>query len=159
VEPIFAAAPAVGAGAVGTLIMAHGLGALVGLGFGSSLVDRFGSRPVLLGTLTIFTVDMALLPVASNTLVSTFVFVFVWGVVGWAFLPAQQHSMIADAPPELSPMLLSLNGSAMYVGIALGSAIGGAVIAGVGAGHIWMFATVFAAVAVLLSLVRHTRRS
>ncbi|TNC24160.1 MFS transporter [Amycolatopsis alkalitolerans] len=157
VEPIFAAAPAVGAGAVGALIMAHGFGALIGLGFGSSLVDRFGSRPVLLGTLTVFTADMALLPLASHTLVTTFAFVFVWGVVGWAFLPAQQHSMIADAPPEQPPMLLSLNGSAMYFGIALGSAIGGAVIAGLGAGRIWTFATAFAAVAVLLSLVRHTR--
>ncbi|MFI5606901.1 MFS transporter [Amycolatopsis sp. NPDC051903] len=158
VEPIFAAAPAVGAGVVGTLIMAHGLGALVGLGFGSSLVDRFGSRPVLLGTLTVFTVDMALQPIASQSLVATYAFVFVWGIVGWAFLPAQQHSMIADAPPELSPMLLSLNGSAMYLGIALGSAIGGAVIAGLGAGRIWVFATAFAALSLVLSFVRHTRR-
>ncbi|WP_051166016.1 MFS transporter [Amycolatopsis orientalis] len=158
VEPIFAAAPAVGAGLVGALIMAHGLGALVGLGFGSSLVDRFGSRPVLLAALAVFTADMALLPIASQSLIATFAFVFVWGVVGWAFLPAQQHSMIADAPPQQAPMLLSLNGSAMYLGIALGSAIGGAVIAGLGAGHIWMFATAFAAVSLLLSLVRHLRR-
>lgn len=159
VEPIFAAAPAVGAGAVGALIMAHGLGALVGLGFGSSLVDRFGSRPVLLGTLAVFTVDMALFPLASQTPVSAFAYVFVWGIVGWAFLPAQQHSMIADAPPELSPMLLSLNGSAMYLGIALGSAIGGVVISALGAGHIWIFATAFAAVGLALSFVRHTRRA
>lgn len=158
VQSIFAAAPAVGAGAVGALIMAHGLGALIGLAVGSSLVDRFGSRPVLLGTLTVFTGDMALFPFASHTMASTVVFVIVWGVVGWAFLPAQQHSMIADAPPELSPMLLSLNGSAMYVGIALGSAIGAAVIAGLGASHIWMFATAFAAISLVLSLVRHIRR-
>jgi predicted MFS family arabinose efflux permease len=83
--------------------------------------------------------------------------VIIWGVVGWAFLPAQQHSMIADAPPELSPMLLSLNGSAMYLGAALGSAVGGAVIAGLGAGHIWMFACGFAAVSLLLSLIRYRR--
>ncbi|WP_326836033.1 MFS transporter [Amycolatopsis rhabdoformis] len=157
VQPIFAAIPAVGGGLVGALIMTHGLGALVGLGFGSTLVDRFGSRPVLLGTLAVFTVDMALFPLASQTLVSAFAYVFVWGIVGWAFLPAQQHSMIADAPPELSPMLLSLNGSAMYLGIALGSALGGAVLSGLGAGRIWIFATAFAAVALALSFVRHAR--
>lgn len=112
---------------------------------------------MLLGALTIFTVDMALLPVAEHAMVSTIAFMTVWGVVGWAFLPAQQHSMIADAPPELAPMLLSLNGSAMYIGIALGSAIGGAVIAGLGAGHIWMFATGFAAFGLVLSVVRHRR--
>jgi predicted MFS family arabinose efflux permease len=67
--------------------------------------------------------------------------------------------MIADAPPELSPMLLSLNGSAMYLGIALGSALGGVVITGLGAGHIWIFATAFAAVGLIFSFVRHTRRA
>jgi predicted MFS family arabinose efflux permease len=157
VGPIYAADPAVGAGFVGLLIMAHGFGALIGLWRGSSLVDRFGAKPVLLGCLALFTVTMALQPIAAFTLVSTFVFVIIWGMVGWAFLPAQQHSMIADAPPKLSPMLLSLNGSAMYLGAAFGSGIGGAVIAGLGAGHIWMFATGFAAVSLLLSLIRYRR--
>ncbi|HJQ46746.1 MAG TPA: MFS transporter [Amycolatopsis sp.] len=157
VGPIYAAAPAVGASVVGVLIMAHGFGALVGLWRGSMLVDRFGSRPVLLGCLSVFTVNLALQPLAAHTLASTLVSVLLWGVVGWAFLPAQQHSMIADAPPEMAPMLLSLNGSAMYLGAALGSAVGGAVIAGLGAGHIWLFATGFAAVSVLLSLLRHAR--
>lgn len=158
VGPIYAAEPAVGAGLVGVLIMAHGFGALIGLWRGSALVDRFGSRPVLLGCLALFTVNLALQPLAARSLVFTVVFVIFWGVVGWAFLPAQQHSMIADAPPKLSPMLLSLNGSAMYLGAALGSAIGGAVIAGLGAGHIWMFATGFAAVSLLLSLIRYRRQ-
>jgi predicted MFS family arabinose efflux permease len=63
--------------------------------------------------------------------------------------------MIADATPEQAPMLLSLNGSAMYLGAALGSAIGGAVIAVLGTDHIWMFATGFGAISVALSLVRH----
>lgn len=158
IGPIYAADPAVGAGVVGALIMAHGFGALIGLWRGSALVDRFGSRPVLLGSLALFTVNLALQPLTARALVSTVAFVLIWGVVGWAFLPAQQHSMIADAPAKLSPMLLSLNGSAMYLGAALGSAIGGAVIAALGAGHIWMFATGFAAVSLLLSLIRYRRQ-
>lgn len=155
VGPIYAGAPAVGVGYVGALIMAHGLGALIGLWGGSLLVDRYGSRPVLLGSLTLFTVNLAWQPIAAHTLVTTVVFVVIWGVVGWAFLPAQQHSMIATADPEQAPMLLSLNGSAMYLGAAFGSAIGGAVIAVLGAGHLWMFATGFAALSVTLSLIRH----
>jgi len=155
VGPIYAAAPAVGAGLVGVLILVHGLGALVGLWCGSSLVDRFGSRPVLIGCLAVFTVNLALQPLTARSLASTVVFVTIWGIVGWAFLPAQQHSMIADAPAEQSPMLLLLNGSAMYLGAALGSAIGGAVVAGLGADHIWAFATGFAALSLGLSLLRH----
>ncbi|MFD6395899.1 MFS transporter [Nocardia sp. NPDC060249] len=153
--PIFAEAQGVGAGHVGTLIMAHGVGAIVGLWGGSMLVDRFGARPVLLGALTLFTVNLTWQPIAAQTLATTVAFVTMWGVVGWAFLPAQQHSMIADASPEQAPMLLSLNGSALYLGAALGSAIGGAVIAIFGADRIWMFAICFGALSVALSLVRH----
>ena len=155
VGPIYTEVSAVGADHVGALIMAHGVGAMFGLWGGSVLVDRFGARPVLLGALTIFTVNLAWQPIAANTLATTLAFVTVWGVVGWAFLPAQQHSMIADATPEQAPMLLSLNGSAMYLGAAFGSAIGGAVIAVLGTDHIWMFATGFGAISVALSLVRH----
>lgn len=155
IGPLYAQAPAVGAGAVGALIMAHGLGALLGLWGGSVLVDRHGSRPVLLGALTIFTANLAWQPVAARTMAATVAFVVIWGVVGWAFLPAQQHSMIADAEPELAPMLLSLNGSAMYLGAALGSALGAAVIAVLGASRLWLFATGFAASSVALSLIRH----
>ncbi|WP_410872117.1 MFS transporter [Nocardia sp. A7] len=155
VGPIYAEVPAVGADYVGALIMAHGVGAIFGLWGGSVLVDRFGARPVLLGALTIFTANLAWQPIAAHTLATTLVFVTVWGVVGWAFLPAQQHSMIADSSPEQAPMLLSLNGSAMYLGAAFGSAIGGAVITVFGADRIWMFATGFGAISVALSLVRH----
>ncbi|MEU8897172.1 MFS transporter [Nocardia sp. NPDC048505] len=157
VGPIYAEVPAVGAAYVGLLIMAHGVGAMLGLWGGSALIDRFGARPVLLGALTIFTVNLAWQPIAAHTLATTVAFVTLWGVVGWAFLPAQQHSMIADATPEQAPMLLSLNGSAMYLGAALGSAIGGAVIAVFGAGRLWMFATGFGAISVALSLVRHKK--
>ncbi|HJQ46778.1 MAG TPA: MFS transporter [Amycolatopsis sp.] len=155
VEPLFAADPAVGAGMVGTLIMVHGLGALLGLWGASTLLDRFGSRPVLIACLAVFMVNMALLPVSSQTLVGAFVFIFVWGVGGWGFAPAQQHGMIAGAPPALAPMLLSLNGSAMYLGIALGSALGGVIISTLGVGRLWLFSAGTAALGLLLTLIRY----
>lgn len=158
VEPLFAAQPGVGRDAVGLLIMLQGLGALGGLWLGGTLVDRFSARPVLLGCFVVFTANMALLSLSAHSLVTAGLFMVVWGIVGWAFVPAQQHSMIADAPPELAPILLSLNGSAMYVGIAAGSAVGGAVTAGLGADHLWIFAAAFAATGLLLTLIRHGRR-
>jgi predicted MFS family arabinose efflux permease len=158
IEPLFSSEPALGRGAVAPMIMLNGLGALVGLWLGSSLVDRIGARPVMLGCLAIFTVDMALLGLSVRTVISAGLFMIIWGIVGWAFVPAQQHSMISSAPPELAAVLLSLNGSAMYVGIAAGSATGGAVTAALGADHLWIFATAFAAVALVVALVRHARK-
>ena len=155
IEPLFAADPAVGAEIVGMLIMVHGLGALLGLWGASALLDRFGSRPVLIACLVVFLVNMALFPVFSQTLVGAFVFMFVWGIGGWGFAPTQQHGMLDGAPPELAPMLLSLNGSALYLGIALGSALGGAIIAALGVGLLWPFAAGCAAVALVLALIRY----
>jgi predicted MFS family arabinose efflux permease len=54
--------------------------------------------------------------------------VIVWGVAGWAFMPIQQ-ARLAAAAPTMVPVVLSLNGSAIYVGVALGSFAGGQVIA------------------------------
>jgi predicted MFS family arabinose efflux permease len=51
-----------------------------------------------------------------------------WGVIGWGFPPAQSSRIVALAP-EAAPISLSLNASAIYLGVALGSLIGGADIA------------------------------
>ena len=50
-----------------------------------------------------------------------------WGFAGWGFGPAQAVRLIRLAP-DRAPMTLSLNASAVYLGIAAGSALGGAVI-------------------------------
>jgi predicted MFS family arabinose efflux permease len=158
IEPMFSVYPALGRNAVGPLIIVQGLGALAGLSFGSSLVDRFGGRPVLLGCLVVFTADMGLIPLAAHTLVTGILFMFVWGVSGWAFVPAQQHSMISSRAPEQAPVLLSLNGSATSFGIAAGSAAGGFVVAEWGAGRLWLAATAFAAISLALAALGARRR-
>jgi predicted MFS family arabinose efflux permease len=150
IEPMFSVYPALGRGAVGPLITVQGAGALAGLSAGSVLVDRFGGRPVLFGCLVIFTADMALIPLAVHTLVTGALFMFVWGVAGWAFVPAQQHSLIESAQPGEAPVLLSLNGSAMFFGIALGAAAGGFVTSTWGPGRLWAAATGFAAAGLFL---------
>jgi predicted MFS family arabinose efflux permease len=46
-----------------------------------------------------------------------------WGIAGWALLPVQQHRLVAFAP-ESDGIILSLNSSAIYLGISAGSALG-----------------------------------
>jgi MFS transporter, DHA1 family, inner membrane transport protein len=51
-----------------------------------------------------------------------------WGGLGWAFLPAEARRIVQLAP-EAAVMSLSLNSSAVYVGAALGAALGALVVA------------------------------
>jgi DHA1 family inner membrane transport protein len=50
-----------------------------------------------------------------------------WGITGWMFPPAQASRLVALAP-ELAPLTLPLNVSAVYFGIAAGSVLGGQVL-------------------------------
>ncbi|MEY9700578.1 putative MFS family arabinose efflux permease [Bradyrhizobium diazoefficiens] len=54
--------------------------------------------------------------------------IFLWGISGWAFYPAQIASIIR-IEPQASMIALSLNASSMYLGFAIGGALGGAVLA------------------------------
>jgi predicted MFS family arabinose efflux permease len=47
-----------------------------------------------------------------------------WGLFGWAF-PIVQQARIVSLDPALAPITLSLNVSALYLGAALGSLLGG----------------------------------
>jgi predicted MFS family arabinose efflux permease len=47
-----------------------------------------------------------------------------WGLFGWAF-PIVQQARIVSLDPALAPITLSLNVSALYLGAALGSVLGG----------------------------------
>jgi DHA1 family inner membrane transport protein len=61
-------------------------------------------------------------------LVAVFV---VWGVAGFGMMTPQQ-SRLAELAPAQAPILLSLNSSMLYIGTALGAALGGPASAWVG---------------------------
>ncbi len=66
----------------------------------------------------------------------------IWGVIAWMFPPAQASRVLAIAP-ESAPLALSLNYSALYLGVALGSMIGGLVIAHVGLEYLGWIGGIF----------------
>lgn len=51
-----------------------------------------------------------------------------WGVFGWAF-PIVQQARLVTLDPAMAPITLSLNVSALYVGVAIGSSLGAWTIA------------------------------
>lgn len=115
----------------GTLIsialLVFGIGAVVGNMLGGVLSDRIGPERTLL---TLTASQVVLMPVFSLLPLTTpvlFGLIFIWSVCGWSFMAPQQSRLITRAP-EVAPVMLALNAAAIYVGAAVGSAIGGAVL-------------------------------
>ncbi|MFF5503338.1 MFS transporter [Streptomyces roseolus] len=106
------------------VLLAWGVGALAGNIAAGRLVDRHDAARVVTGSLALAALALALTPLATRALAPTLVWAVVWGVsVGIVVVP-QQHRLIALSPAA-APVLLGLNSSALYLGIALGGGLGG----------------------------------
>ncbi|MBL1102452.1 MFS transporter [Streptomyces coffeae] len=106
------------------ILLAWGVGILAGNIAAGRLVDRHDSARVLTGALTLATLALALTPLATRALASTLVWAVVWGVTVGVIVVPQQHRLISLSPAA-APVLLGLNSSALYIGIALGGGFGG----------------------------------
>jgi predicted MFS family arabinose efflux permease len=115
------------------VLLAFGIGAVAGNLSSGQLSDRIGATRVV--TISIFAsmvlciliaLTVKFLPdsVAGPLLIALMV---PWGIIGWMFPPAQASRLVGYAP-ELAHLTLSLNVSAMYFGIGLGTLVGGRVL-------------------------------
>jgi predicted MFS family arabinose efflux permease len=84
--------------------------------------------------------------------------VAMWGLFGWAF-PVAQQARLVSLDPALAPVTLSLNTSALYLGAAAGSTLGGLTIRHWSIGAVGWAAALSegAALAFLLATVAWTR--
>ncbi|GAA4227509.1 hypothetical protein GCM10022254_15380 [Actinomadura meridiana] len=108
------------------VLLVWGIGILAGNIVAGRLVDRHDPARVLTAPLALAALALAFTPVATDTLASTLVWAAIWGVALGVIVVPQQHRLIALSPAA-APILLGLNSSAIYVGIALGGGLGGAV--------------------------------
>ncbi|MEO5807498.1 MFS transporter [Devosia sp.] len=114
------------------VLLAFGVGAAAGNIAGGQLADRFGAKATVIGAsilLSIVTLLMSAVTHLDHTIAGpVFVGLMVaWGLVAWAFPPAQASRILKLAPTN-APLVLSLNASALYFGVALGSVVGGQVL-------------------------------
>ncbi|MGB0496899.1 MAG: MFS transporter [Rubricella sp.] len=114
-------------------LVLFGLGAVLGNIMGGFLSDRIGAGR----TLAILCVAQAILMPAFSFLPmpgwALWLLVLLWAVFGWSFVAAQQIRVVR-AGGEAANVALALNAASIYVGAALGGAIGGFVIAQGGLG-------------------------
>lgn len=98
-----------------------------GGGFGGTFADLMGTKRIILAAIILFGLAIFAIPYTTFFLPLFLVVMIVWGMMSWAISPAMQSYLI-EASPETSDIQQSLNNSALHLGIAAGSLIGGVVI-------------------------------
>jgi len=122
-----------GADGASAVFCAIGVAAALGTAAGGWATDRFGAHRTAQGFALMLVLIMGGLSFSAQMLPRGLALPLIvglsalWGFAGWGFGPAQAVRLIRLAP-ERAPMTLSLNASATYLGIAAGSALGGAAI-------------------------------
>lgn len=106
------------------ILLAWGVGTLAGNITAGRLVDRYDSARVLTGSLALATATLALTPLATRSFAPTLLWAAVWGLGVGVIVVPQQHRLVALSPAA-APVLLGLNSSALYLGVALGGGVGG----------------------------------
>ncbi|MGJ5176584.1 MFS transporter [Bradyrhizobium oligotrophicum] len=143
-------------------LLVFGSAAAVGNVLGGILADRIGPTPTMAMSLAGMASALGLLsltlkavaPELSHYLV--LLPIAAWGLCGWSFFPAQAASLIR-IEPQAATVVLSLNSSFMYLGFALGGALGGIVLTTAAPAHLgWVGGLSVGAGLVVLAL-RHRR--
>ncbi|MGW2601947.1 MFS transporter [Streptomyces klenkii] len=117
--------PATGGDAdrLSAVLLATGVASVAGSWLGGRAVDRWGVRKVLLVGSTIAIACFAALPWLGRTMPGTFGYALLVPLAGWSISVAQPHRL-ASLNPGNAPLLLSLNSSALYLGMAAGGTVG-----------------------------------
>ena len=109
------------------VLLIFGFGAVFGNLMGGWLTDRIGPPRTLM---LLAVSQLVLLPVFSALPIPVpllYLLTFLISICGWSFMAAQQARLVRLSPQKANVML-ALNAAAIYVGAAVGSAIGGAVL-------------------------------
>ena len=114
------------------VLLVFGVASAAGTRIAGSAADHWGARRTVIwgcGLVLLAYVALALgaafEPAAMAALLPAIV---LWGFASWGVTTAQQARLVALAP-DLAPVSLSLNSSAIYLGSATGAAVGALVIA------------------------------
>jgi len=143
-----------------SLFIAYGLGVIAGSWSGGQLVDRFGAqRPLLISLIALIIIE-AVLALITTTFIESLLILFLWGALVGLIFTSQQHRLLSITP-EHANVILALNNSAVYLGIAGGAAIGGLALRAVPVTHLgWIGAAgCLLALVIFLLSIRLSARS
>jgi DHA1 family inner membrane transport protein len=113
-----------GPDAVGVVFATYGVFGFMGLVIASRIVDSWGGTKTSLLCTALVLAGMGVWAVGAGQLIAMAVGVAIWGL-GFASTNSMQQVRLVGAAPALATASVSLNTSVLYVGQAIGSAIGG----------------------------------
>ncbi len=135
---------------LGALLVAWGLMGTISNLVAGRLIDKVGSRKVLLTTLSVAAVNIALMPWTGATLWTAAIAIAVWGGFGWGVLAPQQHRLVTLAPSS-APVLLGLNTSGTYLGVSIAGIAGASGLQVLGAHELPLLGAALVVMALVIS--------
>lgn len=123
IAPLLSETMGYGRAGISTTLAIFGIGAVIGNILGGIMADRIGWR----STLTLLCLcQIVIMPIYSflpfpPTMV--LILFLAWSICGWSFMAGQQMRLIALSGPR-APVVLAVNAASIYVGAAIGSAVG-----------------------------------
>ena len=113
---------------VETFFALFGVAALVGNIVATAIVTALGTEVTLALFLASITLGLAIWTAGASMFMTAAAGVVIWGL-GFAASNSMQQARLAETAPDLSSASIALNTSLVYVGQAIGSAIGGVLFA------------------------------
>jgi DHA1 family inner membrane transport protein len=153
--PLLVTLTAAGPDAVALVFATYGVFGFIGIAIATRIVDSWGAYKTSLLFTSLLLIGVSGWAFSAGVYPLMAISVAIWGL-GFASTNSMQQVRLVAAAPALASASVSLNTSVLYVGQAVGSAIGGVLYA-----HGWLHASGFAAmgfVAMALMTVISTRR-
>ena len=140
------------------VLFGFGLASAAGARLGGTMADQWGTIHMVIvgGGLTVLAYLVLSLGAAlgpAQSMLALLPAILLWGLASWGLMTAQQARLVSLAP-NLASVSLSLNSSAIYLGSAIGAAVGALVIADGGVGRLGWVSAGFSVAALLAVPIR-----
>ncbi|MEU9112692.1 MFS transporter [Streptomyces sp. NPDC048483] len=145
-------------GRLSLIMLVSGIASVVGNWLGGRAVDRLGVRTVLLTGGSAAAAAFLVLPWISATMTGALLYAAVSPLAGWAVAVALPHRLASIDPPS-APLLISLNSSALYLGMAAAGGAGSLALTVLGDRWLPLASAALTLVALTLSAVTTRRRA
>ncbi|KAA2264929.1 MFS transporter [Solihabitans fulvus] len=158
ISPLLSQSAGVHGNTLSLLLFGYGVGGAIGNLAGGRLTDRFGSRRPLIVVFALLTLVLATMPLTTGTVPGAAIALFLWGLFTWSVNPPIQNRLVALSPQN-SGLLLSLNASAIYLGVGLSGMVGAGVIGGFGLTSLAPVAAVLSGGALIVAIASGRQRA